>query len=282
MAQRPDVRARDIDRALATTALDNAYADGQLTFDEHRLRTERARVAATLSDLRRLVADLQIDVDLPEPAVRDASPRHRVLIALGSVVILAAGLAVFFATRNDDATPATAPIATSVAPTTTFVPMDLPDNVTPIVAKPFVLDTPAGLDDLRARYIERFGTSEVLGVSIQPDDDNRADIYRISADGRRERVFVQGGFEVYGTTDLLDPTENPFDWTLVDSTVVAGLIAGAPDAVGVPDAVVDYVNIQNGRAGQRISVTATDPDRRGGNVEADFAGNIVRVNRYTP
>ena len=66
MAQRPDFRARDIDRALTATVLDSAYADGQLTFDEHRLRSERARVAITLRDLRRLVSDLQIDVDLPE------------------------------------------------------------------------------------------------------------------------------------------------------------------------------------------------------------------------
>ena len=66
MAQRPDFRAREIDRALTATVLDSAYADGQLTFDEHRLRSERARVAITLRDLRRLVSDLQIDVDLPE------------------------------------------------------------------------------------------------------------------------------------------------------------------------------------------------------------------------
>ena len=31
MAQRPDFRAREIDRALTATVLDSAYADGQLT-----------------------------------------------------------------------------------------------------------------------------------------------------------------------------------------------------------------------------------------------------------
>ncbi|MET0316349.1 MAG: hypothetical protein ABW188_05960, partial [Rhodococcus fascians] len=138
-----------------------------------------------------------------------------------------------------------------------------------------------GLEDFRNRYIERFGTTEVLELSIQVDDDNRADVYRVSADGRRERVFVAGGFEVYRTTDLLDPSEIPFDWTLVDSGVVAGLIAGAPAAVGVPDAVADWVTIDTDDGVPQIAVTAYDADRRGGRIVADLAGNIVRVSPYS-
>lgn len=276
MTQRPDVRARDIDRAIAVTALDNAYADGQLTFDEHRLRVERARVATTLADLRRLMSDLQMDVDLPEPEPRSEPPRGRVFLALGSVAVVVAGLVVFLSTRDqDDPTPVVAAVATTTtAPT---VPMDLPADVTPIVARPFVFDTAEGLEDFRARYIERFGSSEVLEVSIQADADNRADVYRISADGRRERVFVAGGFEVDSSTSLLDEVEKPFDWTIVDPAVVAGLIAGAPETVGVPGAEVEYVTIENAREGQQISITVSDADRRGGRIESDFAGVITRV-----
>lgn len=271
MAGRPDVRARDIDRALAATALDNAYADGQLTFDEHRLRLDRARVAETLSDLRRLGADLQVDVDLPEPEPRRAPPRGRIFVALGSVVIIAVGLSLFFATRDDG--PEVAEVAeVAAASPKPRVSMPLPEGVTPIVARPFVFDTADGLDDFRSRYIERFGSSEVLELSIQVDADNRADVYRVS-DGRRMRVFVSGGFEVDASTGILDPAEQPFDWNLVDSNVIAGLIASTPDTVGVPDAIPDWVTIDNGR----IIVTAYDADLRGGRVEADFAGVVTRV-----
>lgn len=273
-------RARDIDRALTASALDTAYADGQLSFGEHRLRSERARNAVTLDELHRLVSDLQLDVDLPEPVARRSAPKPRVFLALGSVVIIAAGLALFFATRDSDEEPVVAQQETTVSPTPQLS-MPLPADVTPIIAQPFVFDTAAGLDDFRTRYIERFGTTEVLELSIQVDDDNRADVYRVSADGRRERVFVAGGFEVYRTTDLLDPSEIPFDWALVDSAVVAGLIAGTPAAVGVPGAVADWVTIDTDDGVPQIAVTAYDADRRGGRIVADLAGNIVRVSAYS-
>lgn len=274
MAERPDVRARDIDRALTATTLDTAYADGQLTYDEHRLRTERARVAVTLSDLRRLASDLQQDVDLPEPPPRKAArPKYRVALAvvLLALVLLATGVVVFLATRDTQeqedalATPRTA----------------LQGDVAPIVARPFVLDTAAGLDDFRARYVDRFGSDRVLEVYIDVGDA-RADVYRPALDGRRERVFVSGGFQVSRETYPPEETEVPFDWSLVDSAAVAGLMAAAPDAVGVPDAEVETVMITNDRAVPEVAVTAYDADRRGGRVVADFAGNIVSVSPYTP
>lgn len=280
MARRPDFRAREIDRALAGTVLDSAYADGQLTFDEHRLRTDRARVAITLSDLRRLVSDLQVDMDLPEPAPRTAEPKGRLLLALGSVVIVAVAL-VAFLTTNDKEEPV--PVAAVVASPTTSsgaptVPMEVPVGVTPIVARPFVFDTAAGLDDFRERYVQRFGSSEVLEVYIQ-FGDNRADVYRPSAQGRRERVFVSGGFEVNLDTDPADAYDALFDWRAIDSEVLAGLIASTPEAVGVPNAVVEYAMIDETRGNRRISVTAHDQDDNGGRIEADFAGNIVSVSR---
>ncbi|MBW4779865.1 DUF1707 domain-containing protein [Rhodococcus fascians] len=280
MAPRPDFRARDIDRALTATVLDSAYADGQLTFDEHRLRSERARVAITLRDLRRLVSDLQIDVDLPEPPPRTSEPKNRLLLALGSVVIVTVGLVVFLSTRTGEQPVPTAAVvaSTSTRSVTPTVPMDLPVDVTPIVARPFVFDTAAGLDDFRERYVQRFGSSQVLEVFIQMDS-NRADVYRPTAEGRRERVFVSGGFEVYHETDAPDAQEALFDWATIDSAVLAGLVAGTPEAVGVPDAAVEYVMITDSRGEQRISITAKNDDDQGGRVEADFAGNIVSVSR---
>ncbi|OZD07138.1 hypothetical protein CH275_08185 [Rhodococcus sp. 06-235-1A] len=280
MAQRPDFRAREIDRALTVTVLDTAYADGQLTFDEHRLRSERARVAVTLRDLRRLVSDLQIDIDLPEPAPRTVEPKNRLVLALGSVVIVTVALVVFLATRNgEEPVPAAAVVEattrSSVVPT---VSMDLPVDVTPIVARPFVFDTTAGLNDFRERYVQRFGSSQVLEVFIQLNN-NRADVYRPTAEGRRERVLVAGGFEVGLDTEPPDTDDAMFDWATIDSAILAGLVAGTPEAIGVPDAAVEYVMITETRGNQRISISARNDDARGGRVEADFAGNIVSVSR---
>jgi hypothetical protein len=62
---------------------------------------------------------------------------------------------------------------------------------------------------------------------------------------------------------------------------VAGLIAGAPAAVGVPDAVADWVTIDTDDGVPQIAVTAYDADRRGGRIVSDLAGNIVRVSPYS-
>ena len=269
------LRARDIDRALTATALDTAYADGQLTFGEHRLRTERARTAVTLDELRRLVADLQLDVDLPEPEAGRSASRPRVLLVLGSVVIVAAGLVLFFATREDKVE--VAAVAAPVPSPVETVLMPLPDDVTPIVARPFVFDTAAGLDDFRDRFIERFGSSQVVSLSLQVDEGSRADVYRLDSEGRVERIMVNGGFEPQKDTSLPEEGQLGFDWDLLDSAVVAGVIAGAPETVGAPQGVVDWVSIDNDEGEQRISVSVSVPDLSGGRVETDFAGNPTYV-----
>ncbi|WP_433729043.1 DUF1707 SHOCT-like domain-containing protein [Nocardia sp. CA-129566] len=63
------IRARDLDRANASSVLDAAYAEGQLGADEYRDRTAKAEVAKTIADLDLLTSDLQ----LPS-AVRDLVP----------------------------------------------------------------------------------------------------------------------------------------------------------------------------------------------------------------
>ncbi|SNT16839.1 DUF1707 SHOCT-like domain-containing protein [Rhodococcoides kyotonense] len=270
------LRARDLDRALTSTALDQAYAEGQLTVDEHRARTDAARSAVTLGELHSLVGDLQLDVDLPEPTPRQSKSRTPITLALGSAAAVVVAAAVVFAwTNGDDATEAVA------APAAPSVSIPLPESVTPIVAQPFVFDTAEGLDDFRARYIERFGSSEVVELSIQVDDDNRADVYRLNAEGRVERIMVNGGFDPYRDTDLRDEGQVPFDWNLLDSAVVAGVIAGAPETVGAPQGTPDWVTIDNDEGRQRISVSVDVPDLRGGRVETDFAGNSTYVSPAT-
>lgn len=283
VAKRGDMRARDIDRATTATALDEAYADGQLSFEEHRLRNERARGAVTLSELRRLLTDLQLDVDLPDPVVRRSTPKPRILLALGSVVIIAAGLSVFFATKGTGenvSTPAETPsVAAPVEAPVAAAPV-LAD-VTPIVARPFDFDTAEGLEDFRNRYVERFASADVVEVNLQPAD-GRADVYRLTEEGRVQRVMVSGGFEPQSDTKPLGEDQRVFDWAMLDSSVVAGVVAGAPQSIGAPDGVSKYVTIDADDDEQRISISVYVDDSSGGYVETDFAGNPISVNVHTP
>lgn len=63
------MRARDLDRANASSVLDAAYAEGQLGAEEYRDRTAQAEAAKTIAELDRLTADLQVP-----SAVRDLVP----------------------------------------------------------------------------------------------------------------------------------------------------------------------------------------------------------------
>lgn len=58
VAANADLRAADHDRAVIQTLLDDAFAEGRLTHDEHDERTEAALHTRTLGDLLPLVADL--------------------------------------------------------------------------------------------------------------------------------------------------------------------------------------------------------------------------------
>ena len=56
--QRPVVRASDADREAAVAGLEKALAEGRITVDEFRQRTEAAYAAVTTEELQPLFADL--------------------------------------------------------------------------------------------------------------------------------------------------------------------------------------------------------------------------------
>ncbi|WP_032402753.1 DUF1707 SHOCT-like domain-containing protein [Rhodococcoides fascians] len=271
MAENSSKRARDIDRATTVTALDRAYSDGQMTYEEHRLRIERAGTAVTLSDLRALTDDLQSDVDLPEPPPRHYEPKRRVLYAILAVLVVAVGLTVILLDSRADDEPVEVAVPTSAA--TPISAVEVADGVTPIVARPFVFDTAEGLDDFRARYLEQYKSSEVISVSIRFNDE-RADIYRFDADRAVEDVSVSGGFEprLYSSSSLNDA--GTFDWTTIDHTLVANLLAGVPESLGNPNAVVNNLTIDN-QERPEIEFRTADSSR----IIFDFAGNPIAIYR---
>lgn len=69
--QRASTRAKDSDRTDICQILDTALAEGQLSMTEHAQRVKTATNAATLGDLRALVADLQTaNAPVQLPALR--------------------------------------------------------------------------------------------------------------------------------------------------------------------------------------------------------------------
>ncbi|MFC9475305.1 DUF1707 SHOCT-like domain-containing protein [Nocardia sp. NPDC055002] len=70
------LRARDIDRAQASTVLDAAYAEGQLGAQEYHDRVLSANGARTVGELARLVADLQSPAVFGEDSAVER-PRRR-------------------------------------------------------------------------------------------------------------------------------------------------------------------------------------------------------------
>ncbi|KQU35915.1 MULTISPECIES: DUF1707 domain-containing protein [unclassified Rhodococcus (in: high G+C Gram-positive bacteria)] len=271
------LRARDIDRAVVATALDTAYADGQLTFDEHRSRVAAARTATTLGDLHALAADLQADVPLPE-AVRPApGPSRRPVIVGLLVVVLVLGVAVVLAVRGSDApsSPSVTAPSSSVGPGATAA-----GTATPIVARPFVFDTPEGLADFRDRWITRFGDPEVTELVLYPSDD-RASLTRLAESDRVRDVSVRGGFEESTATSPRETDELPFDLTVLDVAALAGLMAGSASFVEVPDASVTHVIVRN-EGVPEVLVYAADADGRGGYLQATLAGEVTRVSPHRP
>ena len=71
--QTSSTRAKDSDRTDICQILDTALAEGQLSMTEHAQRVKAATNAATIGELRGLIADLQTgNAPVQLPALRPA------------------------------------------------------------------------------------------------------------------------------------------------------------------------------------------------------------------
>ena len=93
--QSPRTRAKDSDRTDTCQILDTALAEGQLSMTEHGERVKAATNAATMGELRSLIADLQTSnapVQLPTLRTPALARRGVRLAAGGALVLLGAGI----------------------------------------------------------------------------------------------------------------------------------------------------------------------------------------------
>ncbi|HEY5852801.1 MAG TPA: DUF1707 domain-containing protein [Aldersonia sp.] len=265
------LRARDTDRNAAVAALDNAYADGQLGYEEHSSRVSAARAARTIDDLHGLTSDLQLTVDMPEPApLHPRGGRARPWVVLGAAVAaMVAGVVFYASTRGDADTAAVAERST------VSVPTNLPTDASPIVAPPVVLDTPDGLRAFVDQYRTRFGDTMAVRVLVYPDDEYGS-VTRVVEASRTQDYSYRGGFDKSGSPgSSRDVT--PIDLATLNVDALAGLMAGAGQTVGVPDATVSHVSLENDGSGPTMSIYAGNEFSESGYLKASFAGDIVAV-----
>ncbi|WP_433625693.1 DUF1707 SHOCT-like domain-containing protein [Nocardia sp. CA-120079] len=78
------MRARDLDRANASSVLDAAYAEGQLGADEYRDRTAKAETAKTVGELERLIGDLQVPSAVGDLVPSESTPTRNPLRRTGT------------------------------------------------------------------------------------------------------------------------------------------------------------------------------------------------------
>ena len=213
------IRARDSDRADACGMLDAALADGQLSAEEHASRTSTAMRAKTFDELDRLIGDLQIPSRLAASPVvsprRRRSPRRCVYAAVLVVAAAAVG-GIAGAIANSDLGP------TKTVPT---------------------LTTGAGLHFFLDEYRAEFGDTVADELGLYPAHavfDRPA-----PGNGRQSDPYLYDGeFDDWGSPSTRSDDERSFDLGTVDQVALAGLLAGAPETLHVPDGEVEIVSFR--------------------------------------
>lgn len=280
-AQSPRTRARDIDRSLLCSALDAAYADGQLDGVEHRDRTAAAMSAKTVGELRALVEDLQLDEPLPPLAPRGAVAEYdpgrslrRWAVGAGvATTVLVAG--VIWAVWP----------ATDVAPSAqgggSSVLAEEGGGVPAIVVSPAALHTPGGLNGLIEAVRAEFGTTLVGDAVVYPDYA----VLEMPVPGSPARAlsyYYKGGFDEPTNASTRDPDEPLADLSELDVEAVLGLVAGAPESLAVPDPTSRYLIVRDTGGGAEVSVYASNEFGESGFLEAHADGSIIGVHPYEP
>lgn len=267
------LRARDIDRSTTCTALDNAYAEGQLSYEEHRSRIERARAARHLGDLESLVGDLQNPVQRPRPVVapeRRTAPGPGVVrwgVAIVGLVALAAVVWLVVGSSPADDEPAA---AANAAPTTTVTPVP---EVVPIIAPRVDMTTAAGFTEFLELYRAKFGDTLADTVGLYPDGGYIV-INRAEEPTRARDWTFRGGFDK-GSLSSRDPNLQVIDIATVNPEALATLLQQAPVLTGVRDGEISHVGLRYDRGVPSIVVYVDNEVHESDYVRAGFDGQVI-------
>lgn len=276
--QTPSTRAKDTDRTDTCQILDTALAEGQLSMTEHAQRVKSATNAATLGELRALIADLQTanaPVQLPSlkaPALSGTRAAWGVRLATAGVLVLL-GVGIGWGIYGTSRSPL------SVTPD----PGAAPDGVAPVVlTPPRQLQSLGGLAGLLEQMRTKFGDTTGYRLVIYPDYAvlERPD----PGDDRRTLSYsYRGGWD--------DPSTGPkgadavaVDLGGFDTTAVVGVLRGAPETLGIKPAEVKSTYLIVDAAGDpttpgAVSVAVyVSSDFGSGYIELAPDGSVKRIN----
>jgi hypothetical protein len=262
-------RARDADRSSVCSALDAAFADGQLDGAEHRERTAAALRATTLGELHALVGDLQLTSPMPQRITRPApAGRARWVAAVVSLVLVAAGFGIGRATAPDAPQAGPAGSGSGAA-----------SGVTPRVIGLAGLHTPEGFTRLVADVRDGLGTTRVARAVVYPD-------YAVlttavpGRPGRAQTYQYRGGLDGPSDAGTRDADEPLVDLAAFEPAVVLPLLAGAPESLKVTEVTSTYLILEDDGDGPHVAVYASNEFHESGYLEARPDGSIVAVHPY--
>lgn len=281
------IRATDDDRTAVITALDSALASGQLDQFEHYERVRAATSARDVDELRPLFADLQgVRVRLhgdagPTSALSPTggvtsrwsapeSRRRRPWGALAGALVVAAlmtGAFVAFS-ASDDPDPVGRE-ATSA---------DRPGRDGQGESR--VLDTPAplspeGLERIFSSAGRASGSELATSLVVHPEHAVLAwtDPEHPS---RTLRQIYRGGWS--GWADSPSTREQSFRLADLDATVIAPVVAGAPETLGIAGETDAFLSVAADDAGRpSYTVHVRNDVHQSGFLVVDYAGEPVRI-----
>ena len=276
--QTPSTRAKDTDRTDTCQILDMALAEGQLSMTEHAQRVKSATNAATLGELRALIADLQTanaPVQLPSlkaPALSGTRAAWGVRLATAGVLVLL-GVAIGWGIYGSSRSPLNF----------TPDPGAKPDGVAPVVlTPPRQLQSLGGLAGLLEQMRTKFGDTTGYRLVIYPEYAvlERPD----PGDDRRTLSYsYRGGWD--------DPSTGPTSAGAVavdlggfDTKAVIGVLRGAPETLGIKAAdvkstylIVDPASDPTTPGAVSVAVYVSS-DFGSGYIELASDGSVKRIN----
>jgi len=272
-------RAKDSDRNDTCQILDSALAEGQLSMAEHQQRVKAATNAATLGDLRSLVADLQTEnapVQLPKlkspriPAIPGGGWGIRAA-AVGVIFVL--GIGIGWGLYGNTSSPLNF----------TSDPGAKPDGVTPVVlTPPRQLQSLGGLSGLLEQMKQKFGDTIGYRLVVYPEyaSLDRPD----TQDERRKLSYTYRGGWDDPSVSAKDTDDRAVDLSKFDMKAIIGVLRGAPETVGIKPAEVKSTYLifdPNGDPtappdSMEISIYVSS-DLGSGNIELNTDGSVKRI-----
>lgn len=263
-------RAKDSDRTDTCQILDTALAEGQLSMIEHGQRVKAATNAATLGDLRALLADLQTanaPVQLPaaKPArLTTGTPAGwGMRLAVGGVLVLL-GIGIGWGLYGNSSSP--------LSPTRD--PGAKADGVAPVVlTPPRQLQSLGGLSGLLDEMRKKFGDTMGYRLVIYPDYAS-LDRPDPSDDRRKFNYYYRGGFGD-PTASARGSDSRAVDLARFDAKAIIGVLRGAPETLGirkVDEIKNTYLIIEPSR-----DPTAPDSVSISIYVSSDFGSGYIRL-----